>query len=109
MRTATSRKSIEQHYQWLEAEANREAQRQAEERRMLDALDPLVDLWGREKYLEWVDAFLTDSMTVDEIIKVAHSFYPECTCNPYNQPCAGCREWARARARLAGAIFEEER
>lgn len=72
--------------------------RQAEHERMNAELQPLRLLWGVEKFNEWLDIWITDAMSVDEIIKVAHRFYPECECTPINQPCQGCREWARIRA-----------
>lgn len=104
MRTATSTKSLQQYYARMEAE---DKFRKAEDERMHKALAPLVDLWGVDKYNEWVDQFVTDEMTVDEIIDLANQFYPECTCTPELQPCPGCREWARARARIAGAMEDE--
>lgn len=104
MRTATSTKSLQEYYTRGAQEA---AKRKADEARMMEALYPLVDLWGEEKYNEWVDTWITDTMTIDEIIQVAKNFYPECTCTPDNMPCPGCREWGRARARLAGATEED--
>ncbi len=74
--------------------------RQAEHERMNAELQPLRDLWGETKFQEWLDIWIDDSMTVDQIIATAHKFIPECTCNPINEPCPACREWARARARM---------
>jgi len=86
----STRKSMEQ---WYAREYRRN-----EQARMMKELMPLYYLWGEEKYNEWVETWISESMSVDEIIRLAHLNYPECTCNPLNEPCPGCRDWARIRA-----------
>ena len=86
----STRKSMEQ---WYAREYRRN-----EQARMMKELMPLYYLWGEEKYNEWVETWISESNSVDEIIRLAHLNYPECTCNPLNEPCPGCRDWARIRA-----------